>query len=173
MPGRVLAACLSVPLFLLPVACRAQQRPAAPVSACSVGRVSDGDSFRCGDGRRVRLIGIDSPESGQRPYGEKARAALLQLLPPGSTVSLESDVASTDQYGRVLAYVWVGPRLVNEVMVRNGWAALYTVPPNVKYARRLAAAQDEARAQGAGLWSQHGFECLPSDFRRKRCVNPP
>jgi micrococcal nuclease len=173
MSGRALAARLSFLLWLLPAACSAQQQAAAPASTCSVRRVSDGDSFRCGDGRRVRLIGIDSPESGQRPYGEKARAALLQLLPLGSTVSLESDVAASDQYGRVLAYVWVGPTLVNEVMVRNGWAALYTVPPNVKYVRRLAAAQEKARAQGAGLWSQHGFECLPSDFRRKRCVNPP
>ena len=144
-----------------------------PISNCTVSRVSDGDSFRCGDGRRVRLIGIDSPESQQQPFGAASRAALLKLLPLGSTVSLESDVAQNDRYGRSLAYVWVDSTLVNEAMVRDGWAALYTVPPNLKYVERLGAAQNEARARGTGLWSQRGFECLPSDYRRKKCVNPP
>ena len=173
MPGRALAARLSFLLTLMLAGCSAQQQMSSPASSCLVSRVSDGDSFRCADGRRVRLIGMDSPESGQQPFGASARAALLQLLPIGSSVRLEPDVAPSDQYGRSLAYVWVGSTLVNEAMVREGWAVLYTVPPNVKYAERLAAAQDEARARGTGLWSQHGFECLPSDFRKKRCVNPP
>jgi micrococcal nuclease len=157
-----------------PLACAARQHETPPEQAsCLVGRVADGDTFRCVDGRRVRLIGIDSPESQQQPYGDRAREALLALLPAGLAVRLESDVAPTDRYGRVLAYVWVGPTLVNEAMVRDGWAVLYTVPPNVKYAERLTRAQNEARTLGTGLWSQHGFECLPGDFRRKRCVNPP
>jgi micrococcal nuclease len=121
----------------------------------------------------VRLIGVDSPESQQRPYGERARHALLQLLRPAAAVRLESDVVPTDRYGRLLAYVWVGPRLLTEAKVRDGWAVLYTVPPNVKYVERLERAQKEARARGTGLWSQRGFECLPNDFRRKRCVSPP
>jgi endonuclease YncB( thermonuclease family) len=57
-----------------------------------------------------------------------------------------------------------------------GWAVLYTVPPKVKYADRLQRAQNEARsngaglwAHGAGLWAQSGFNCLPSDFRRRLC----
>jgi micrococcal nuclease len=140
---------------------------------CVVVRVADGDSFRCADGRRVRLIGVDSPESQQRPHGARARKALLQLLPPAAAVRLEFDVAPTDRYGRFLAYVWVGPALVNEAMVRDGWAVLYTVPPNVKYAERLTRAQNEARARGAGLWSQRGFDCLPNDFRRRRCLSSP
>jgi micrococcal nuclease len=158
---------------LVPTGCPAQQQTAALPADCTVSRVSDGDSFRCKDGRRIRLIGIDSPESQQQPAGEKARAALLRLLPPGSTVQLETDVAPTDRYGRTLAYVWSGSTLVNEVMVRDGWAVLYTVPPNVSYAERLGAAQAEARARGTGLWSQHGFDCMPSDFRRNRCLSPP
>lgn len=86
---------------------------------------------------------------------------------------MEADVAQTDRYGRQLAYVWVGTTFVNEAMVRDGWAVLYTVPPNVKYAPRLELAQKEARARRAGLWSQQGFHCLPSDFRRKLCVSQP
>lgn len=160
-------------MLILPPGCPAQSRIAGPASSCTVSRVSDGDSFHCRDGRRVRLIGMDSPESQQHPLGATARAALLKLLPVGSIVRLEPDVAQRDQYGRSLAYVWVGSTLVNEAMVRDGWAALYTVPPNVKYAERLEAAQNEARARGTGLWAQRGFDCLPSEFRRRRCVSSP
>jgi micrococcal nuclease len=160
-------------LAVKPLACAAQQPGTLPQTSCIVGRVADGDTFRCVDGRRVRLIGIDSPESQQQPYGGRARSALLEMLPSGAAVRLETDVVPMDRYDRLLAYVWVGPTLVNEAMVRDGWAVLYTVPPNVKYVERLIRAQNEARAHGAGLWSQHGFECLPSDFRRNRCVSSP
>lgn len=156
-----------------PQVCSAQIPGAEPGTSCIVDRVADGDSFHCGDGHRVRLIGIDSPESQQRPFGASARTALLKLMPAGTSVWLEPDVTLTDQYGRLLAYVWVGPTLVNESMVRDGWAVLYTVPPNVKYAERLRRAQNEARARRAGLWAQRGFECLPSDFRRRRCLSRP
>jgi micrococcal nuclease len=160
-------------LAVKPLACAAGQQETPRQDDCIVANVADGDTFRCVDGRRVRLIGIDSPESQQQPYGARARNALLELLPSGAVVRLEPDVLPTDRYSRLLAYVWVGPTLVNEAMVLDGWAVLYTVPPNVKYAERLTRAQNEARARGTGLWSQRGFECLPGDFRRKRCVSPP
>ncbi len=86
---------------------------------------------------------------------------------------LETDVAPYDQYGRALAYAWAGTTLINETMVQDGWAVLYTVPPNLQYVDRLRRAQEEARARRTGLWSQHGFDCLPSDFRRGRCVSSP
>ena len=151
----------------------ATNRADAQGPMCIIARVSDGDTFRCRDGRRVRLIGIDSPEQRQGQYGSRARDALLKFLPPGTPVRLESDVRPVDQYSRVLAYVWAGQVLVNEAMVRDGWAVLYTVPPNVKYAERLGRAQKEARARSAGLWAQHGFDCPPSDYRRNRCVSRP
>jgi micrococcal nuclease len=164
---------LTVPLLIAASACgtglTGQQGPVA----CTVSRVSDGDTFRCGDGRRVRLTGIDSPEFEQQPFGLASRQALLRLLPPGTAVKLETDVAPLDQYGRVLAYVWKGDTLINQVMVRDGWAVLYTVPPNVKYADRLAQAQKEARAHRAGLWSRGGFDCSPSQFRRNHCLSSP
>jgi micrococcal nuclease len=134
-----------------------------------VERVADGDSFNCRDGRRVRLIGIDAPELSQGESGRRARAALGRLAPPGTAVRLEPDAAPRDRYGRVLAHVWAGSRLVNEVLVLEGWALLYTVPPNVKYAERLERAQKKARAAGAGLWSIGGFECAPSAYRRLEC----
>ena len=173
MPIPLAARCLALLLLAQPLNCATGQQETPPQDSCIVAHVADGDSFQCADGRRVRLVGVDSPESQQRPYGDLARNALLKLLRPTAAVRLESDVAPTDRYGRRLAYVWVGPTLVNEAMLRDGWAVLYTVPPNIKYAERLERAQKEARASGAGLWGGRGFDCRPSDFRRNRCVSSP
>jgi micrococcal nuclease len=134
-----------------------------------VERIADGDTFSCRDGRKVRLIGIDTPELGQGEPGRQARRALARLVPPGSSVRLERDVAPRDRYGRELAHVWSGSRLVNEALVLDGWAVLYTVPPNVKYADRLERAQKQAREAGVGLWRSGGFGCAPADWRRRRC----
>lgn len=151
--------------------CGSAPRPgSAPPSECVVERVGDGDTFTCRDGRRVRLIGVDTPELKQGEPGRQAHAALRRLLPPGETVRLERDVAPRDRYRRELAYVWRGSRMVNETLVREGWAVLYTVPPNVKYAERLEQAQKEARAARAGLWSSGGFECSPGAWRRRECL---
>jgi micrococcal nuclease len=169
MPNRLIIPLLTVLASACGSGLTGQQGPAA----CTVSRVSDGDTFRCRDGRRVRLTGVDSPELEQQPFGLASREALLRLLRPGITVRLETDVAPLDQYGRVLAYGWIGDTLINEVMLRNGWAVLYTVPPNIKYVERLARAQKQARANRAGLWSGGGFDCPPSQFRRNHCLSRP
>ena len=70
----------------------------------------------------------------------------------GATVGLEFDVDRTDRYDRTLAYVWIDGELFEEGILRDGYAVLLTVPPNVKYVERLTAAQAAARASGAGLW---------------------
>jgi micrococcal nuclease len=155
-------------LFLL-LACGPAVAGGAPL--CVVARVSDGDTFYCRDGRKVRLIGVDAPELAQGDPGRQARAALARLLPEGRAVRLEEDAAPRDRYGRTLAHVWSDGRLVNEALVRGGWAVLYTVPPNVKYADRLERAQKAARAGRAGLWNGSAFDCPPSRFRRHAC--PP
>ncbi len=141
-----------------------------PAPSCTVERVGDGDTFSCRDGRKVRLLGVDTPELGQGEPGRQAHAALRRLLPLGTTVRLERDVAPRDRYGRELAYVWAGSRMVNETLVREGWAMLYTLPPNVKYAGRLEQAQKEARSARAGLWASGGFECSPLAYRRRECA---
>jgi micrococcal nuclease len=157
---------ISLLLFALTLAGKAQ-------SDCRVRRIVDGDTFYCADGRKVRLIGIDSPELAQGESGRDARDALQELMPLGRSVRLESDAAPRDRYGRTLAWAWSGGRLVNEAMVRGGWAVLFTVPPNVKYVGRLERAQKAARKSGAGLWGRGGFECLPSDYRRNACARSP
>jgi micrococcal nuclease len=137
--------------------------------SCTVAKVSDGDSIRCRDGARVRLIGIDAPELDQTPFGQRSREALARRLPAGTVVTLEFDVQPRDHYGRLLAYVWREDRLLNEEQVAEGYAAIITVPPNVRLAERFRAAQASARERNAGLWADDGFSCRPEDHRRKRC----
>ena len=150
------------------LACAGRPRAQSGLS-CTVARVSDGDSIRCRDGSRVRLIGIDAPELDQAPFGQLARAALERRLPPGTVVALEFDVQQRDQYGRYLAYVWHDGRLVNEEQLADGFAATLTVPPNVRRADRFRKALASARERQAGLWAEDGFTCPPEDHRRNRC----
>jgi micrococcal nuclease len=144
------------------------QRQAIGRASCTVTTIADGDTFRCSDGTRVRLLGIDSPERGQGPAYQEARRGLQRYLKPAQTVALEVDVRPRDQYGRTLAYVWVGDTLVNEALVRDGWALLYTVPPNVRYVDRIRQAERAARTGKRGLWSEGEISCRPAEFRRGR-----
>lgn len=141
----------------------------AATLACTVESVTDGDTFRCAGGRRVRLLTIDAPEMTQGPFGSVAKAKLAQLLPVGSSATLELDVQREDQYGRTLAYVRRPGVLVNRALVRSGVAVVAVYPPNVRYVEVLRAAADSARADKAGLWATNGFECLPADHRAGRC----
>jgi micrococcal nuclease len=140
-----------------------------PALNCRVERISDGDSFYCNGGKRVRLIGIDAPEMDQGELGRASREGLTRLMPLGSEVRLETDVRAADQFRRTLAYAWSGTVMINREMIRQGWAMLYTVPPNVRYVERLQTAQDSARREGAGHWGTGGFECQPSARRRGKC----
>ena len=73
-------------------------------------------------------------------------------------VRLEKDVSETDRYGRLLRYVYVsangGAIFVNEEMVRNGYAQVMTIPPDIKYASLFVEAQREAREAKRGLWGE-------------------
>lgn len=144
-------------------------RPRRETEPCTVVRIVDGDTLDCEGGLRVRLIGIDTPEMNQRPFGEQAREVLTGLAPVGSSVQLERDVELADQYGRRLAYVWRDGVFVNWQLVRGGWAMLLTYPPNVQYVEQFQEAQRRARETGQGLWATGGFDCAPVDRRRGRC----
>ncbi|HXF83264.1 MAG TPA: thermonuclease family protein [bacterium] len=147
--------------------------PAGPPQA-TVLRWIDGDTVRAAVGAsvvRIRLIGIDAPETsaGERAWrqgaelkhdvatvvalGQLAKAAAERLAPAGAAVQVELDVQTHDRYGRLLAYLWRRDgRMVNEELVRAGYAMVLTIPPNVKYADRFLRAQREARTAGRGLW---------------------
>ncbi len=147
------------------------QAPVGARTACEIARVVDGDTFHCADGTKVRLLGIDSPERGQGEGYAQATRGLVRYLGKHRQVQLERDIRPLDQYGRTLAYVWTGDTLVNEAMVADGWAVLYTLPPNVRYVDRLRLAERRAREQRRGLWAAGEIACRPSAFRRHQC--PP
>jgi micrococcal nuclease len=138
----------------------------------TVVSVSDGDTVKVILNRRkekVRLVGIDAPELGQRPWGTEAKKYLETLLgSSGWKVELEFDVEKRDKYGRVLAYLkTTDGKLINLLMVRNGYAMLFTIPPNVRYAAELRSAQREAREEHLGIWSSEGLGERPGDYRRE------
>ncbi len=148
----------------------------------TVEHVDDGDTIevRVDGGReRVRYIGIDAPEiahdgvGGAR--GGAAAAHLNRALVGGRRVRLELDRERRDRYGRLLAYVWEGPRMVNLEIVRRGYARVLTIPPNVRYERWFARAQAEAQAAQRGLWGDGDPDAviMPSGRGRSRSQNPP
>lgn len=116
--------------------------------------VVDGDTIVVADSGgaedEVRLIGIDTPETGEKFSQEAADA--LEGLVGYAVVWLETDVEIRDQYDRLLAYVWVDDAMANEGLLRQGLGTVYTLPPNVKYVERFQAAQDEAEATESGVW---------------------
>lgn len=137
----------------------------------TVSRVNDGDTVSVIiDNRRekVRLIGIDAPEIGQRPWGDEAKKYLENILSSsGWRTRLEFDVERRDKYGRILAYLWTPDgRLVNLMMVKSGYAMLFTFPPNVKHANEFSAAQQEASSRGLGIWGDKGLKERPIDYRK-------
>ncbi len=124
-----------------------------------VAHVIDGDTVQLSDGRLVRYIGIDTPETGkgyaqtQECYAREATARNRALV-AGKDVLLERDVSDTDRYGRLLRYVYVGDTFVNAVLVRDGFARARRYPPDTAHADEFAALQERARTQGKGLWGQ-------------------
>lgn len=132
---------------------------AAEGMATVVERIVDGDTLVVAHlEERVRLIGIDSPETPQdgpaECFGREAAAHLADLVPPGTQVRVVFDVERTDRYGRPLGHLFRADdgAFVNLAMVRDGYASTLTIPPNVAHEAALVAAQREAREAGRGLW---------------------
>jgi len=125
--------------------------------------VTDGDTIWvcCLNGQRekVRYIGMDAPETqhpvkGVQEYGHEAKAANRKLV-DGKMVRLEFDVGRRDKYGRLLAYVYLEDgTFVNAWLVREGFAQVMTIPPNVKYKDLFLKLQREARDANRGLWGR-------------------
>lgn len=136
----------------------------------TVFRVIDGDTIVLEGGRRVRYIGIDTPEEG-RPYYLEAKEENKRLV-EGKRVRLEYDVEKEDKYARLLAYVYVGDIFVNSELVKNGYAMVFTFPPNVKYAKKFLALQQEVRTAKRGLWglSQNDISLIKDSHKTKRAA---
>ncbi|MCG2692623.1 thermonuclease family protein [Candidatus Parcubacteria bacterium] len=122
-----------------------------------VVKVVDGDTIKLENGEVVRYIGIDTPETvhPSKPvqcFGKEASDKNKELV-EGKLVKLEKDITDRDKYGRLLYYVRVGDLFVNDELVRQGYAYIYTYPPDVKYSEQFVQAQKEARENNRGLWA--------------------
>ncbi len=141
-----------------------------------IAYVIDGDTVVVlvnGKKESVRLIGIDTPESKRNAKafrdaersgsdveaivasGKRARAFVKSQIRKGGKVSLEFDVEKRDRYGRLLAYIYLPDgRMLNEIIVRSGYASVMTIPPNVKHRDLFQKAYRHARQNKLGLWSE-------------------
>ena len=128
-----------------------------------VTKVVDGDTFEIENDITIRFIGIDTPETvdPRRPvgcFGKEASNETKSLI-LGKVVILQRDISNTDKYGRLLRYVFLplddGRILfVDDYLVREGFAKVYTYPPDVKYNEQLREAEIEARENNRGLWGR-------------------
>ncbi len=125
-----------------------------------VTRVIDGDTIEvdiAGTSYKVRYMGIDTPELDDKraEFGALAQEATRynRQLVEGKTVRLEQDISETDQYGRLLRYVYIGDTFVNAELVREGlaWAKVYE--PDTKHQNYLEELETEARRAGLGIWA--------------------
>ena len=144
--------------------------PQTKTTSAKVTGVTDGDTLYVlmNDRKeKVRLIGIDTPESVHRDHEKNTREGIIaskytrQHL-AGQQVELEFDAQERDKYGRLLAYVWVGDTLFNNQLLEEGYAQIATYPPNVRYVDQFKETEKIARENQRGFWS-NDFELTPLD----------
>jgi len=129
-------------------------------STGQVVQVIDGDTidvlFDQGSSTvRVRYIGINTPE----PYatknpecGSSEASVRNRELVEAQTVTIVPGTEPYDSYGRLLAYVYVGEKFINEILVAEGFAEIMMIPPNTEYNKQFTALQNEAKTQQRGAW---------------------
>ncbi len=126
-----------------------------------VDRVVDGDTLKVTVENReetIRLLLVDTPETKHptkpvQPFGPEASKFAKDIL-EGKEIGLELDVSERDKYGRLLAYVWIGDKMFNEMLLEKGLARVaYIYQPNVKYVDQFKEIQRNAQEKGVGIWS--------------------
>lgn len=141
--------------------------PKGETQRATVTEISDGDTIHVlidGQEFRVRYIGIDAPELAHdnnpgEPLGTNATQANADLV-EGEIVILEKDVSDTDQFGRLLRYVWLHSAgdstvwtMVNRELAVQGMADVKGYPPDTFWQGYLQQAEDEANAADRGIWA--------------------
>lgn len=133
--------------------------------SCSIEHISDGDSLtaNCAEGIvKVRVHGIDAPELGQKPWGDKSRRALKSLLREGGA-AIMLQVQDTDRYGRSVAIVKQGDHDIGLSMVTLGHAIVYR---QYNDSQVYLDAERMARNQKIGIWETGGSQQNPVKWRR-------
>ena len=123
----------------------------------TVTEVVDGDTFYPGNGDKVRMLGINTPESG-RPYSEEATEFLTNMI-LGKEVTLVNDSKNgdSDSYGRLLAHVYVDDTFVNYEIIKAGFAFWYPYTSGTDFDSEYEEAQDYASNNMAGLWTESSY----------------
>lgn len=150
----------AVMLCAVALARAVEQQVEHPVTAAVVERVIDGDTVVLVGGVKIRYIGVDTPElqhhpkKKAQPYAREATEFNRRLV-EGKKVRLEMDVERQDKYTRTLAYVYLEDgRFVNAELLKEGYAQLLTIPPNVRYVDLFIGLQKQARDAKRGLWGR-------------------
>ncbi len=131
----------------------------------TVKRVIDGDTFVTRKGEKVRLLGMNTPETQHRsspaqPFGKEAKALLTRLI-AGQQVRLSFDLEKQDKYQRSLAHVYLRDGLwVNAEILRLGLAHVYTFVPNISAAKKLLIVEQKARQTNKGMWTHKRWKVL-------------
>ena len=122
-----------------------------------VVKVIDGDTLKIsheGSNVNVRLIGINAPENNTT-IGKEATNYTKTLVRPGDRIRIEFDIQQRDKYGRLLGYVYLpGGKMLNEEIVKSGFANSMTIPPNVKHSNLFFKSYKEAKRNNKGLWGK-------------------
>ncbi len=141
-------------LLIFPLACGGMHAGASPTA--TIARVLDGDTIVLTDGRHVRLVQLDAPETDENEcYAAEAKGLLVRLLPVGSEVEIDTDPAldKRDRFGRILAYVERDGTNINLELVREGAAAPWFYDGGRgRYATKLLQAARQAEQHQSGLW---------------------
>jgi endonuclease YncB( thermonuclease family) len=145
--------------------CPADHRDEQVMSA----HIFDGDTLALDDGRRVRLLGINTPEvshdaTPSEPYADEARALLARLAGPGTRLYLRLDSQRFDRYGRLLAHVFAEDgRNLQVQLLAAGYATTLVVPPNEWAVDCYARVEQQARAEPAGIWRLERYAPVPAE----------
>lgn len=129
----------------------------------TIKRTVDGDTFETASGHKVRLIGIDCPEShGKSEYFGKEASHFSREQLTGKTVLMFQDTGDQDQYGRLLRYVFIENQetMYNETLLSEGFANTMAIPPNVMFSEKFVELERAAREKNKGLW---GVDSLSSN----------
>lgn len=140
--------------YLFSIARGASTQGQDPRGPFRVNRVVDGDTIVLADKRRIRYVGINTPERCE-PLWEEARDYNERKV-KGKMVTLEFGEVTEDAYRRTLAYVFVEGEMVNAALLQTGLAHLYVLEP-ITYYHHFRRIQEAARTQGLGIWGRGGF----------------
>jgi len=119
--------------------------------------VIDGDTIVLDTGEKVRYTGVDTPETvdPRKPvqcFGKEASDKNKELV-AGKEVKLVKDISDKDKYGRLLRYVYVGDKFINDSLVKDGFAHSSSYPPDIKYQEQFRKSEEEAKNNKIGLWA--------------------